>query len=182
MRHFDFLSSERLVYCPLGMEDLETYVRFRNEKSYRKWFYFQDAPTISTATKEIEIMSEKSNRQVNLLKESFDSGLYLKETGELVGTISLNKFHGPEKELDYVEIGFGIGEVYQGNGYATEATKTVVAWGLKRLLELSAEPKIEGNVEHENWPSRRVLEKTGFTFIRADKYLSIYEIHESSFT
>jgi RimJ/RimL family protein N-acetyltransferase len=172
----EYLISERLICRPLRMEDLETYVRFRNEKSYRQWFYFQDPPTLETAAKEIEVMIQKSNREVNLLKESFDSGVYLKETGELIGTISLNKFHGPEEELDYVEIGYGIGEAYQNNGYATEAAKAAVKWGLKRLRELCAEPRIEGNVEHENWPSRRVLEKVGFTFVRAEKYLSIYEI------
>lgn len=178
MGNNEYLISERLIYHPLRMENLETYVSFHNEKSYRQWFYFQDPPTLETAVKEIEVMIEKSNREVNLLKESFDSGVFLKETGELVGTISLNKFHGPEEELDYVEIGFGIGETYQDNGYATEAAKAAVKWGLKRLRELGAEPKIEGNVEHENWPSRRVLEKAGFTFVRAEKYLSIYEIIE----
>ncbi|MCR8656704.1 GNAT family N-acetyltransferase [Paenibacillus endoradicis] len=91
------------------------------------------SPTLLTPAKKIEKMIETSNHLVNLLKESFDSGLYLKETGELVGTISLNKFHGSEKELDYVEIGFGIGEAYQGNGYATEAAKTVVTWGIEKI-------------------------------------------------
>ncbi len=168
--------SERLVYHPLSMEDLEVYMAMRHEATYRQWFYFQAPPTLESVTKEIGIMQEKAFRGVNLLKESFDTGVYLKQSGRLIGTVSLNKFHGPEDELEFVEIGFGIGEAYQGHGYATEAAKAAVLWGLDRLRELGAEPVIEGNVEHANWPSRRVLEKVGFRLVRTQKYVTVYEI------
>lgn len=168
--------SERLVYCPIKMEDLDTYVKFNNEKSYRQWFYFQEPLNRETARRAIEIMNNQNCYTVNILQKSFDMGLYLKGTEEFIGTVSLNKFHGPEEELDYVEVGYGIGEAYQNKGYATEATKAAVTWGLKRLAELGAEPVIHGNVEHENYPSRRVLEKTGFQLIRTEEYLSIYEL------
>lgn len=48
--------------------------------------------------------------------------------------------------------------------------------GVSRLRECNAELKIIGKVEHENWASRRVLEKAGFTFSYAEKYLSVYEL------
>lgn len=174
----DCIYSERLIYCPIKEEDLETYLKFRNEKSYRDWFYFQEPLNLETAINDIKTMHQKSTYDINLYKESFDTGIYMKETGELVGTISLSKFHGPEEELDHVEIGYGIGEAYQNNGYATEAAKATVIWGLKKLHEDGVTPIIHGNVEHENWPSRRVLEKAGFHLIRTDKYLSIYEIKD----
>jgi RimJ/RimL family protein N-acetyltransferase len=158
------------------MEDVETYVSLRHEATYRQWFYFQAPPTLESAAKEIGVMQAKARRRVNLLQESFDTGVYLKQTGGLLGTVSLNKFHGPEDELEFVEIGFGIGRAYQGNGYATEAAKAAVSWGLDRLRELGAEPVIEGNVEHANWPSRRVLEKAGFTVASTKKYVTVYEI------
>ncbi len=172
--------SERLVYRPLSMENLEVYLAMRLEASYRQWFYFQAPPTLESAAKEIEVMQEKASREVNLLMESFDTGVYLKQSGSLIGTVSLNKFHGPEDELEFVEIGFGIGEAYQGHGYATEAAKAAVVWGLGRLRELGAEPVIEGNVEHDNWPSRRVLEKAGFRLVRTQKYVTVYEIRGTS--
>ncbi|MFM9329154.1 GNAT family N-acetyltransferase [Paenibacillus mesotrionivorans] len=172
--------SERLVYRPLSMEDLEVYMAMRHEATYRQWFYFQAPPTLESAAKEIRVMQEKASRKINLLKESFDTGVYLKESGSLIGTVSLNKFHGPEDELEFVEIGFGIGEAYQGNGYATEAAKTAVVWGLDRLRELGAVPVIEGNVEHANWPSRKVLEKAGFRLVRTQKYVTVYEIRSTS--
>lgn len=170
------LPSERLVYRPLSMEDLEVYMAMRHEATYRQWFYFQAPPTLESVTKEIRVMQEKAFRGVNLLKESFDTGVYLKQSGSLIGTVSLNKFHEPEDELEFVEIGFGIGEAYQGKGYATEAAKSAVLWGMNRLRELGAEPVIEGNVEHANWPSRRVLEKAGFTVSHTKKYVTVYEI------
>ncbi|WP_150270870.1 GNAT family N-acetyltransferase [Paenibacillus tepidiphilus] len=170
------LTSERLDYQPLRREDLETYVRLRNEASYRQWFYFQDPPTLESAAREIEEMQEKSRREIHLLREAFDSGVYLKETGELIGTVSLNKFHGPEEELEHVEIGYGIGEAYQCRGYATEAAIAAVRWGLMRLRELGAEPILTGSAEHENRASRRVLEKSGFTFVCAKQYVSMYQV------
>lgn len=171
----DSILSERLIYRPIRIEDIETYLKFRNEKSYRQWFYFQEPLQLETAINDIKSMHYKSKYEINLLKESFDAGIYMKGTGELVGTISLNKFHG-EEELEHVEIGYGIGEAYQNNGFATEAAIAAVTWGLERLHKQGVAPIIHGNVEHENWPSRRVLEKAGFHLIRTDKYLSIYEI------
>ncbi|WP_151734382.1 GNAT family N-acetyltransferase ['Paenibacillus yunnanensis' Narsing Rao et al. 2020] len=176
MPEFVTITSERLDYRPLREEDMETYVRLRNEASYRRWFYFQDPPTLASAAREIREMQEKSKRRIDLLREAFDSGLYLKATGELIGTVSLNKFHGPEEELEHVEIGYGIGEAYQCRGYATEAAGAAVRWGLLRLRELGAEPVITGCAEHENWASRKVLEKTGFSFVCAKQYVSMYII------
>lgn len=57
-----------------------------------------------------------------------------------------------------VEIGYGIGEKYQGQGYATEAAKAVTSWALKQPNVTA----IEAETEPENMASLRVLEKSGF--------------------
>jgi len=178
----DIFTSERLTYRPFDMEDLQAYVTLCNEPSRRRWFYFQEPHCLEASfwAKEIANNIAVWSQKINLLTETAGCGvaIVLKKTGQLIGFISLSKFHGPEEELDHVEIGYHVGEAFQGNGYATEAAIAAVEWGLARLRELGAEPKIVGKAEHENWPSRRVLEKAGFTLVMAEQYVSVYEIVE----
>lgn len=56
------------------------------------------------------------------------------------------------------EIGYGISEAYQGQGYATEAVNAAVAWAF-RNPELRA---VEAETAPGNAASQRVLEKCGF--------------------
>ncbi|MCR4643814.1 MAG: GNAT family N-acetyltransferase [Oscillospiraceae bacterium] len=56
------------------------------------------------------------------------------------------------------EIGYGISEAYQNNGYATEAVKAVLDWAFAHP-EVAA---VEAETDPENAASKRVLEKCGF--------------------
>ena len=56
------------------------------------------------------------------------------------------------------EIGYGISEEYQNNGYATEAVMAVLEWAFSHP-EVAA---IEAETDPENIASKRVLEKCGF--------------------
>ena len=56
------------------------------------------------------------------------------------------------------EIGYGISDEYQGQGYATEAVQAVTAWAFR-------DPRVtavEAETTAENIASQRVLEKCGF--------------------
>lgn len=56
------------------------------------------------------------------------------------------------------EIGYGINDKYQNNGYATEAVKAVLEWAFTNPNVTA----IEAETEPENTASKRVLEKCGF--------------------
>ena len=56
------------------------------------------------------------------------------------------------------EIGYGISEAYQNNGYATEAVKAVLEWAFAHP-EVTA---VEAETDSDNTASKRVLEKCGF--------------------
>lgn len=56
------------------------------------------------------------------------------------------------------EIGYGIWEEYQGQGYATEAVGAAVTWALRQ----PGVKRVEAETEPDNRASRRVLEKCGF--------------------
>ncbi len=172
-----FFKSERLHYRPYQAEDIQTLVRLRNEKTYLRWFYFLPLTDENLAAEQIEQNIATWSRPVDIMKDQCDLAIALKDTGELIGSVGLSKFHGVE-ELKDIEIGYDIAQAHQGKGYATEAARAAVAWGMDRLREIGAAPKIVGKAEHENWPSRRVLEKAGFAFVCAEKYCSVYQISE----
>lgn len=57
-----------------------------------------------------------------------------------------------------VEIGYGISEAYEGNGYATEAVAAAVRWAGQQPGVV----RVEAETEPGNIASQRVLEKCGF--------------------
>ncbi len=56
------------------------------------------------------------------------------------------------------EIGYGIHEEYQGQGYATEAVGAAVVWALQQ----PGVKRVEAETDPANRASQRVLEKCGF--------------------
>ena len=175
--------SARLLYRPFQQKDLQTYVDMCNEDSRRRWFYFQEPDCLTPAFWEKAIDHNRAawSKKVNLQEEQagYDLAIVLKETGALIGSVGLTKFHGAENELKDIEIGYHIGEAYQGNGYGTEAAIAATRWGFIELHKFGTDLKIVGKAEHDNVASRRVLEKAGFQFVHSEPYLSVYEICNS---
>ena len=171
----EYFKSERLLYRPAKLEDLATYVKFFNEPSRRKWFYFQepDCLTEEFALNEIKNNIIKWSNKVNVL-EGASLSMVIKDTGELIGSVGIGKRIRPEVHLDGLEIGYHVAEAYQGNGYATEGVIAALEWAIERFHEIDTYPKIECHVEHEHWASRRVAEKAGFVFDRSYKYVIVY--------
>lgn len=70
--------------------------------------------------------------------------------------------HVEDNVVSRWNIGFWIHPEYSGNGYATEAAKVVLEFGVNYL---AAEVIVASHVSW-NLQSRRVLEKLGFAFVR----------------
>lgn len=62
------------------------------------------------------------------------------------------------KEDGSVEIGYGIVEEKQGQGYATEAVDAAINWAFQH----PGVCRVEAEIEPDNIKSQRVLEKCGF--------------------
>lgn len=58
----------------------------------------------------------------------------------------------------FPEVGYGIYDEYQGNGYATEALTALVEWAFSHE-DVKA---VEAEAAADNIPSQKVLEKCGF--------------------
>ncbi|WP_058302049.1 GNAT family N-acetyltransferase [Gorillibacterium timonense] len=66
-------------------------------------------------------------------------------------------FKGAPNEKGEVEIGYGIDEEYQRQGYATEAIRETVKWALEQEGVLS----VIAETEKDNIPSQKVLQNIG---------------------
>ena len=77
------------------------------------------------------------------------------KNGEVIGGIC---FKGEPDKQGIVEIGYGIDEIYQNNGYATEAVGAVTEWALeqKDVLWVTAQ------TDPDNIISQTVLFNNGF--------------------
>ena len=80
--------------------------------------------------------------------------LVTRHDGVQVGDLSFKGLN----EDGSVEIGYGIKEEFQGQGYATEAVMAAVDWALKQDGVLC----VEAETEPDNAASQRVLAKCGF--------------------
>jgi RimJ/RimL family protein N-acetyltransferase len=90
-------------------------------------------------------------------------------SGNAIGSIG---FYGPPDEAGQITIGYGLVEQYRGRGLGTEALEALIAYCRTRP-EVAA---ILADTEVENKVSQRVLEKSGFTLIRASSELCFYRL------
>jgi [ribosomal protein S5]-alanine N-acetyltransferase len=113
--------------------------------------------------------------------ERLSLAICTRDRDELVGAIGLNI----ERPHSRAEVGYWIAREEWGKGYATEAARSIVAFGLTEL-ELR---RVEGRIFTRNPASGRVLEKIGMTLEgvhrdacrRWDRYedVVVYSILES---
>lgn len=82
-------------------------------------------------------------------------GIYLRDSGLYVGSCGFEVLHRPWR---YGEIGYELGREHWGNGYMTEALRTIIRYGFTQL-ELH---RVEAQVEPENTASKAVLLRIGF--------------------
>ncbi|MDX3455475.1 GNAT family N-acetyltransferase [Streptomyces sp. ME02-8801-2C] len=86
-------------------------------------------------------------------------GLYVlvrREDDRAVGGMG---FHGAPDEDGKAEVGYDLAEPARGNGYATEALRTLAGWALARDDVRS----LFATVEPHNIPSQAVITRVGFT-------------------
>jgi RimJ/RimL family protein N-acetyltransferase len=85
---------------------------------------------------------------------------HLKSTGEFIGWCGLKY----RPELEEIDLCYRFMQQYWGNGYATEAAKHTIDYGLADLkLKL-----ITGRAHIENFASLKVLEKIGMQFVKEE--------------
>jgi RimJ/RimL family protein N-acetyltransferase len=149
------VETERLMLRKLTLDDAEFMLRLLNEPSFITNIGDRKVRTIEQARDYIMTYPFASYEQFNL-------GPYLiqsKETSSSIGICGYRK----RESLEFPDIGYALLPEYCGQGYALEASIAVLRYG-REFLRMT---DILGLVNPDNSPSIRLLEKLGFTFLRA---------------
>ncbi len=80
-----------------------------------------------------------------------------KETNECIGQIA---YFLVDSKNNFAEIEYCIGSAFQCRGFATEATKAIIKFGFEQINL----HKVQICTKTINNPSKRVIEKCGFTY------------------
>lgn len=96
--------------------------------------------------------------------------IILKSENKSIGSIG---FKGTANERHEVEIGYGINEEYNNQGYATEAMKALIEWAFTQKVYY-----IQAQIEPDNEPSKKVLQKCGFKQIESKNDNLLFELEK----
>lgn len=144
------LQTERLILRPYRKSDLKDLHRICSNPNIG----------ITGGWKPHESIEESEQiLKYYFMEQPFKWAIKLASTGEMIGSIGLS----PDEKRPSTNInsvGYWLAEEHWGNGYATEALKAVLFYAFRSLhLEI-----ITADCYPHNPASRRVLEKSGFTY------------------
>jgi ribosomal-protein-alanine N-acetyltransferase len=147
---FQNLETERLLLRRLNENDVKEVLALRGNPETMKFIPKPLAKTKEDALAHIAMIEDKIINNIGI-----NWGITIKGNPKIFGIIGIYKFY-PENHR--AEIGYMSLPKFNGQGYITEAIKTVVAYGFEQLNLHS----IEAIIDPENSASERVLQKNGF--------------------
>ena len=160
------LTSARLTFRPLAMEDLEDYVRLYADPEVTRWLEGERPRTPGESTARL------ARDVAHWSTHGFGRwAVREKLTGAFVGRAGFSRMVNGDVELGYV-----LSPKFWGTGCASEAAARVLAYG----LETWGFPRVIATVRPENAASRRVLEKLGMKPVGEGDYFGarhlVYEV------
>lgn len=152
------LETERLILREIHSEDAEIiFDCWMQDENVSKYMWWKASSDINEAKEFVEF------ELGNLENDSWNRWIIiLKGTKEIIGTC-LIYFNEEEEHWD---ISYNLGKKFWGNGYATEAMRTVI----KYAVEIMKIKEISTAYAAENPASGRVLRKLGFQFVKEIPY------------
>lgn len=148
------LETNRLILRRFELPDAESV--------YRNWAGDEQVqndygePVYKTLESTIELLKRYIASYDNA--EAYRFGIFLKcEPDNCIGQIA---FFIVGSKNEFCEIEYCIGRKYQNQGYITEAVKVITAYGFDEV----GFNRIQVSCRHVNIPSKRVIEKCGFTY------------------
>lgn len=153
------LQTERLILRPLELSDAEAMFAMDSNPAVHKYLWQKPFQEIEESIKIIEYVREqyKTNKIGRFATIE-------KETGEFIGWTGI-KFvdnHIENGNTNFYDYGYRLNEKFWGKGYATEATKLWLDYGLNQM-NIDA---IHAYTHSKNGASNTVLKKTGMTFMQ----------------
>lgn len=160
------LSTKRLLLRDYKSEDWERVHIYGSDPEFSQYELW-GPNTLDDTHKFVNEMVEQS---ISNPRFKFDFAICLKDSGVLIGGCGIRR----ETELSQVaNLGWAINPEFQNNGYATEAAKALIDFGLN-TLKLSV---IYATCDTRNLASFKVMEKLGMKqvgMINGDKKVKGY--------
>jgi len=166
------LASSRIIIKPLSLEGL---IQINKQKQYI--YEGIDLTGLLLTDIQRKAISIKINKMSKIPKESHNWYTYWliinKSSLEIMGLIG---FKGIDDKGE-AEIGYGILKQYEGQGYMTEAVKTLIKWAFKNK---SCKALTATRVLKINYGSQKVLLKNGFKQVEENKETINYRLVKNS--
>lgn len=149
--------TEHLKVRAFGPSDAPDLYQIHLDEEVKKWFPNESYADIDEAAQAIRFYADCVHHQ----HLPYVLAVVLKSTGELIGDAGGNQ---AEEDAGEIEIGYVICKKYRGKGYATELVKAMTVY----IAETFAIHTLYGRVMYGNQASARVLEKSGYAFVRQE--------------
>lgn len=149
------LETERLLLVPLDARQLRLWIEDVHALEQELGCVYRAEPLTGEFLDIVQGQLETVERdEANTLFHTFWFFIR-KEDGAVVGSADFKNVPDQNGE---VEIGYGLGEKYRGNGYMTEGVAAMCHWALHE----AGVKHVIAETERDNLPSQRVLERCGF--------------------
>ncbi len=149
------IETERLILHPLNPNQLKLWLNDIQSLERELNIKYDAEPLegifLEIVNGQLEVVLKNDN---DYLYHSF--WLLIKKENRLV--VGSCDFKNIPNENGEVEIGYGLGEAHEHNGYMTEAIKAFCEWGLKQ----NGIKTIIAETDSDNIPSQNVLVRNGF--------------------
>lgn len=144
------LHTSRLLLREYVEDDWRAVLEYQRDARYLKFYAWNDRTEQDTRA----FVQQFTDARLEQPRKKFAFAVTVKATGQLIGNCNIRK-NKPEDRVG--EIGYEIAPTHWGNGYATEAARSILAFGFEELTL----HRIAAWCIAENTASARVLKKIG---------------------
>ncbi len=146
------LKTIRLRIKPLSKEDSADFAAYRSDPEIAR---YQSWDTPYSKAQALELIESQTGMNLPPKGQWLQLGIYLIETGELIGDLAL---HALEETEPSFELGYTISKRFQGQGYAKEAVATL----MENLTREVGAKRFIATPDSRNLPSIKLLQSLGF--------------------
>lgn len=149
LANFTPLETERLLIRPLTLADAQDIYQISSDDAVSRYVLWDTHRSIADSRAFIK----QTLRQYRMGEPS-SWAIQSKETGRVIGTIG---FVSISREHACAEVGYSLGRPHWNRGYATEALRSLISYGME-TMHLN---RIEALYDLNNPASGRVMQKAG---------------------
>ncbi|MFE5872271.1 GNAT family N-acetyltransferase [Streptomyces roseifaciens] len=159
----DDLVTARLVLHPMSRSDAEQVVAGEPDSRARWAPGYPAEGDVAGARRFLSVCASSGDPQPFGAFE-----IRRREDGHAIGGLG---FHSPPDHKGSVTIGYGLIPSAQGKGYASEALRALLAFARAHGITC-----VQGDTDHDNIGSQRVMTAVGMHLVAEDERLKYYEI------